>query len=118
VLGREKFDRFVKSDERDEFLETFVKRAMLVEVVESVQECRDPKDDKILELALNGQAQYIVSGDKDLLVLNSFCGVKIVTDKLGLKPRPSRATFMLDLKCGKVLNHFKNLAAKWQSAEP
>jgi putative PIN family toxin of toxin-antitoxin system len=79
VLGREKFDRFVTSDERDEFLETFVEQAMLVEVIERVQECRDPKDDKILELALNGQAEYIVSGDKDLLALNPFRGVKIVT---------------------------------------
>jgi uncharacterized protein len=79
VLGREKFDRFVTSDERDEFLETFVERATLVEIVERVQECRDPKDDKILELALSGQAEYIVSGDKDLLVLNPFRGVTIVT---------------------------------------
>jgi putative PIN family toxin of toxin-antitoxin system len=79
VLGREKFDRFVTSDERDEFLETFVEQAMLVEVIERVRECRDPKDDKILELALNGQAEYIVSGDKDLLALNPFRGVKIVT---------------------------------------
>jgi uncharacterized protein len=51
----------------------------LVEVIEKVQECRDPKDDKILELALNGQAPYIVSGDRDLLVLNPFREVKIVT---------------------------------------
>ncbi|GAP98171.1 hypothetical protein NIES2104_47240 [Leptolyngbya sp. NIES-2104] len=79
VLGREKFDRFVTSEERDEFLETFVERATLVEIIERVQECRDPKDDKILELALNGQAEYIVSGDKDLLVLNPFRDVKIVT---------------------------------------
>jgi uncharacterized protein len=79
VLGREKFDRFLTSEERDEFLETFIERATLVEVIERVQECRDPKDDKILELALNGRAEYIVSGDKDLLVLNPFRGVKIVT---------------------------------------
>jgi uncharacterized protein len=79
VLGREKFDRFLTSEERDEFLETFVERATLVQVIEKVQECRDPKDDKILDLALNGQAEYIVSGDKDLLVLNPFRDVKIVT---------------------------------------
>jgi putative PIN family toxin of toxin-antitoxin system len=79
VLGREKFNRFVTSEERDEFLETFVERAILVEIIEKVQECRDPKDDKILELALNGGAKYIVSGDKDLLVLNPFRDVKIVT---------------------------------------
>jgi putative PIN family toxin of toxin-antitoxin system len=60
-------------------LETFVERAILVEIIEKVQECRDPKDDKILELALNGGAKYIVSGDKDLLVLNPFRDVKIVT---------------------------------------
>ena len=79
VLGRKKFDRFLTSEERDEFLETFIDRAILVDIIEKVQECRDPKDDKILELALNGQAQYIVSGDKDLLVLNPFRDVKIVT---------------------------------------
>lgn len=79
VLGREKFNRFVTSEERDEFLETFIERAILIEVVEKVQECRDSKDDKVLELALNGAAEYIVSGDKDLLVLNPFRDVKIVT---------------------------------------
>jgi putative PIN family toxin of toxin-antitoxin system len=79
VLGRQKFDRFVSREQRDEFLETFVERAILVDVVENVQECRDPKDDKILELALNGEAEYIISGDRDLLVLNPFRDVKIVT---------------------------------------
>ncbi|NJL57850.1 putative toxin-antitoxin system toxin component, PIN family [bacterium] len=85
VLGREKFNRFVTSEERDEFLETFVERTTLVEVIEKVQECRDPKDDKVLELALNGQAEYIVSGDKDLLVLNPFRDVKIVTAEAFLR---------------------------------
>jgi uncharacterized protein len=79
VLSRGKFNRFVTSEERDEFLETFVERAILIEVIEKVQECRDSKNDKILELALNGGAEYIVSGDKDLLVLNPFRDVKIVT---------------------------------------
>jgi uncharacterized protein len=85
VLGWKKFDRFVTSEERDEFLETFVDRAILIDIIEKVQECRDPKDDKILELALNGQAQCIVSGDKDLLVLNPFRAVKIFTAEEFLK---------------------------------
>jgi len=79
VLGRKKFNRFLTSEERDAFLETFVERAILVKIIEKVQACRDPKDDKILELALNGNAQYIVSGDKDLLVLNPFRDIQIVT---------------------------------------
>ena len=41
--------------------------------------CRDPEDDHILELAVNGNATYIVTGDADLLVLNPFRGVKILT---------------------------------------
>jgi putative PIN family toxin of toxin-antitoxin system len=79
VLGREKFDRYVTSEEREEFLETLVERSVLVEITENVQECRDPKDDKVLELALNGEAQYIISGDKDLLVLHPFHDVLVIT---------------------------------------
>lgn len=56
VLGRERFSRYVTSEEREEFLEALVERGCLVEIVENVQECRDPKDDKVLELALNGEA--------------------------------------------------------------
>ena len=40
--------------------------------------CRDAKDDKFLELALNGRADIIVSGDQDLLTLNPFQGIPIV----------------------------------------
>jgi len=52
--------------------------AELVAIVERVIECRDPTDDKFLELAINGHADVIVSGDRDLLVLNAFRGVAIV----------------------------------------
>lgn len=43
-----------------------------------VLECRDPKDDKFLEVAVAGNADVIVSGDEDLLVLSPFEGVPIV----------------------------------------
>lgn len=79
VLGRKKFDRYVTSERRKEFLETLVKLVVLVEIIESVDECRDSKDDKFLELALNGKAQYIISGDDDLLVLHPFRNVNIIT---------------------------------------
>jgi putative PIN family toxin of toxin-antitoxin system len=79
ILGREKFNRYVTSEEREEFLATLVERAVLVEIVEQVQECRDRKDDKVLELALNGAANYIITGDRDLLVLHPFRGVLIIT---------------------------------------
>lgn len=78
VLGRERFNRYVTSEDREEFLEALVEQAVLVEITENVQECRDPKDDKVLELALNGEAQYIISGDRDLLVLHPFRDVLVI----------------------------------------
>ncbi len=40
--------------------------------------CRDPRDDKFLEVAVTGKADIIVSGDQDLLVLNPFAGIPIL----------------------------------------
>jgi len=48
--------------------------AELVTIVERVAACRDPKDDKFLELAVNGRADAIISGDNDLLTLDVFRG--------------------------------------------
>ncbi len=79
VIARERFNRYVTREEREEFLEALVERAILIEIVETVKECRDSKDDKILELALNGKANSIISGDQDLLVLNPFRGIVVVT---------------------------------------
>jgi len=53
--------------------------AELVTIVEPVTGCRDPDDDKSLELAVNGRVEVIVSGDVDLLVLDSFRGIPIIT---------------------------------------
>ena len=85
VLGRDRFDRYVTREERDEFLESLIRESNLIEITEAVQVCRDPKDDQVLELAVNGNATYIVTGDADLLVLNPFRGVEIVTPAEFLK---------------------------------
>jgi len=53
--------------------------AELVTITERVAACRDPDDDKFLELAINGHADVIVSGDDDLLVLDTFRGIPIIT---------------------------------------
>lgn len=79
VLRRPKFDRYLAADERMEFLAALVRGAERVAVTEIVRECRDPNDDKFLELAVGGRASHIVSGDADLLVLHPFRGVPIVT---------------------------------------
>jgi uncharacterized protein len=53
--------------------------ADLVTITERIAACRDPTDDKFLELAVNGHADLIVTGDGDLLALNPFRGIPIVT---------------------------------------
>jgi uncharacterized protein len=54
-------------------------RAELITVTERIIACRDPHDDKFLELAINGLADLIVSGDADLLALNPFRDIPILT---------------------------------------
>lgn len=48
------------------------------EIAERIVACRDPTDDKFLELAVNGRADVIVSGDADLLELNPFRDIPVV----------------------------------------
>jgi putative PIN family toxin of toxin-antitoxin system len=79
VLEREKFDRYISREERIRFFASLVHDAALVEVTVSITECRDPKDNKFLELAMSAAAQTIVTGDDDLLCLNPFQGIAIVT---------------------------------------
>jgi putative PIN family toxin of toxin-antitoxin system len=52
--------------------------AELVTIAERIAVCRDPKDDKFLELAVSGAADLIVSGDGDLRALNPFRGIPVV----------------------------------------
>ena len=85
VLGRDRFDRYVTREERDAFLSSLIRESSLIEISQAVQVCRDPEDDQILELAVNGSATYIVTGDTDLLVLNPFRGIEIVTPAEFLK---------------------------------
>lgn len=85
VLSRAKFRKYITDQEREEFLDSFIDRGILIEVVDVVNECRDAKDDKILELSLSGKADLIISGDKDLLVLNPFRSIQIQSVEQFLK---------------------------------
>ncbi len=79
VFRRRKFNKYVLEDERLEFLAALLREGETIEVTEVIKECRDPKDDKFLELAVSGKASHLISGDADLLVLNPFRGVVIAT---------------------------------------
>jgi len=92
VLGRKQFRRYVNDEDVRSFLAALTRETEWVNVDVRVAACRDPKDDKFLELAVNGHATHIVTGDADLLVLNPFQGIQILPPQsfleLPLTPRP------------------------------
>ena len=56
-----------------------------MEIIQPVHACRDPNDDKFLEVSINGSADFILSGDKDLLVLHPFHDIPILSPTEYLK---------------------------------
>jgi uncharacterized protein len=90
VLYRPRFDKYLSDEGRVEFLVAYVRAAQFVVTDTRVRECRDPADDKFLELAVGGNASHVVTGDADLLALNPFRGVAIVTPRAFLDTVQSR----------------------------
>ena len=60
------------------WIRKLIAAAEVVTISERIVACRDPTDDKFLELAVNGKADLVVTGDADLLVLNPFREIPIV----------------------------------------
>ena len=81
VLTRIQSKGYIKQDETLRLIHSYKELVEWVPIIERVQACRDPKDDKFLELAVNGQAEYLITGDKDLLVLHPFKETKILSTK-------------------------------------
>jgi len=78
VLSRKRFRRYVDEEDVRSFLAALTREADWVDVGIQIQACRDPKDNKFLELAVSGQGTHIVTGDTDLLALNPFRGIEIL----------------------------------------
>ena len=79
VLLRRKFDRYFLNDERLQIIERFYREANFVTVNSNLTACRDPKDDKFLNLAIDANVDCIITGDDDLLVLHPFRGIPILS---------------------------------------
>jgi uncharacterized protein len=79
VLFRSKFDRYISREQRTLLLAQLGSVAELVPIIQVVRECRDPKDDKFLDVALNGRADVIITGDADLLGMSPWRGIRILS---------------------------------------
>jgi putative PIN family toxin of toxin-antitoxin system len=85
VLAQKKFDRYVTIEQRLQFIRLIAQTAEFVPIIHTIRECRDPKDDKFLEVALNGRADVIITGDADLLEMHPWRGIAILSPSDYLK---------------------------------
>ena len=88
VIMREKLNHYLTQEARHLFL---AKLASMIDVVESrsaVNNCRDPKDNKFLALAIDAKAVCIVTGDSDLLALHLYRSITVCTPAEFLAARP------------------------------
>jgi putative PIN family toxin of toxin-antitoxin system len=80
VIFRKKFDKyFVNDAERLEAIDRIETNSLIYFPRIIVNASRDPKDNKFLELAVTAGASCIISGDQDLLILNPFENIPIVS---------------------------------------
>lgn len=79
VAKRPKFRRFFSQNDIEELIETIEEYAEFIDVKTQLNICRDPKDNFLLSLSQEGQVDYLLTGDKDLLALNNFGSTTILT---------------------------------------
>lgn len=79
VLQRDGFERNMPLGARLRVLAELASRVEVVPTTRTVRDCRDPKDDKFLSLALDAGVTVIVTGDEDLKVLHPYRGIEILS---------------------------------------
>jgi uncharacterized protein len=79
VLFRKKFDKYFTDERRLQVLQKLERDTLEYKVSLKISACRDPKDNKFLELAVTARASCKVTGDQDLLVLNPYEGIPILS---------------------------------------
>jgi putative PIN family toxin of toxin-antitoxin system len=78
VLQRPKFKKYFSSQSIENLVTLLHEKVEWIDITDIFNDCRDPKDNFLLDLAVSGQANYLITGDADLLVLNPFHGVEII----------------------------------------
>lgn len=79
VAKRPKFSSYFPDSDIQELLRLFKDYGILVEIQSDIQECRDIKDNFLLNLAVDGKADYLVTSDKDLLVIEKIKKTEIIS---------------------------------------
>ncbi len=77
VLNRPKFKKYFSAEDIYELVSLINTKVEWIKIVEKFNDCRDPKDNFLLDLIVNGKADYLVTGDDDLITLNPYKNTKI-----------------------------------------
>ena len=68
-IYKTKFDKYISNQRREEFLTSIRNFSQFIQTTTKINDCRDADDNKFLELAQDSNAQFLITGDKDLLTL-------------------------------------------------
>ena len=79
VLKRPKFKKYFSETAIENLVTLLYEKVDLIEINHHFEDCRDTKDNFLLNLAVSGRANYLVTGDADLLILNPFQDVEIIS---------------------------------------
>ncbi|MDT0295771.1 putative toxin-antitoxin system toxin component, PIN family [Mesonia ostreae] len=79
VVSRPKFKKYFTKKDIEKILTNFDQFGELVKVTSEIKVCRDPKDNFLLNLSVDSKADYLITGDKDLLILEKIENTSIMT---------------------------------------
>lgn len=79
VVGRQRFQKYFTNKDIDDLLYIFDNFGILIKVISKTAQCRDHKDNFLLDLAVDSEADYLVTGDKDLLEIKKIKTTDIIT---------------------------------------
>lgn len=71
-IYKPKFDKYISNTEREDFLEVIKKYSQFIEIKSQINICRDADDNKFLNLAKDSNAEFLITGDQDLLSLKTL----------------------------------------------
>ena len=78
VFNRQKFRKYISLEQVEDLIELLSLIISMPIVYEKIKDCRDPKDNMILEAAVYGDVKYIITGDEDLLVMHPYRWIHII----------------------------------------
>lgn len=91
VFNRPKFDKFISKEKRIRFIEQVRSICWRYGIFQKIDLCRDPKDNKFLDVAIASYADYLITGDDDLLILKGIGNTSIITPRKFIEIHSNKA---------------------------